>query len=136
MLARLSVALSFSLLAACSSATTGPSSGSLVTTTSATGALLIDVTTSPQPPVQGMNVATLVVTDSATHAPVDGLSLAVVPWMPAMGHGTSLVPTVDAMGHGKYEVSNLSLFMAGEWELRLTITGTVTDTANPAFDVP
>jgi hypothetical protein len=108
----------------------------LLTSKSAAGALSLDVRTSPQPPIQGLQAAQLVITDSATGAPVDGLSIAVVPWMPAMGHGTSLVPTVSAQGKGVYEIDQLSLFMGGEWELRLAITGPYVDTANPAFNVP
>jgi hypothetical protein len=79
--------------------------------------------------------AELTITD-AMGKPVDGLTFSVVPWMPAMGHGTSLVPTVTPMGKGTYAVGDLSLFMPGEWELRLTFSGSTSDTANPVFDVP
>ena len=48
----------------------------------------------------------------------------------------AMVPTVEAQGGGIYQVNQLSLFMGGEWELRLAIDGAVQDTANPAFDVP
>ena len=137
---RSTLALAGVALSACSSAstteTTGFTASPLVTTTSTGGSLLVDVRTSPQPPVEGMNEARVTLTDSASGAPVDGLTMAVVPWMPAMGHGTSLVPTVKALGDGVYEVDQLSLFMGGEWELRLTLDGPMHDTANPAFNVP
>jgi hypothetical protein len=134
--------LSFAFIAfasACSAApvaeTTGFTAGPLVSSTSDTGALHVDVRTSPQPPEQGMVEAELTVTD-ADGKPARGLTVGVVPWMPAMGHGTSLVPTVTELGDGKYKVEQLALFMPGEWELRLTIDGAAHDTANPAFDVP
>ncbi len=134
------VSLVATAIAACSSASApvevmGFKAGPLVTTQSATGALSLDVRTSPQPPIQGIEEAQLVITD-ATGKPVDGLRISVVPWMPAMGHGTSLIPTVEAQGNGVYQVNQLSLFMGGEWELRLAIDGPVQDTANPEFDVP
>jgi hypothetical protein len=108
----------------------------LVTTPSTSGSLSLDVRTSPQPPVAGMNSAQVIIKDAASGEPVDGLSINVVPWMPAMGHGTSLVPTVSPKGNGVYEIDQLSLFMPGEWELRLSFTGPMSDTANPAFNVP
>ncbi len=123
-------------LLACSTASAPENACPLVTVASATGALNVEVCTSPLPPIQGTDVARVTVTQASTHEPVDGLSVSVVPWMPEMGHGTSVVPTVTSMGSGTYEISNLVLFMAGEWELRLTFDGTVQDTANPAFYVP
>ena len=128
-------------LSSCSTASAPPevmgfTGAPLLTTKSATASLNLEVRTSPQPPVQGIQEAQLVITDSASGAPIDGLSITVVPWMPAMGHGTSLVPTVSAQGKGVYEIDQLSLFMGGEWELRLAITGPYQDTANPTFNVP
>lgn len=127
-------------LAACSSSsvpeTSGFSSAPLVTCTSSGGSLNIAVRTSPQPPTEGVIEAQLTVTETAGGAPVDGLSIAVVPWMPSMAMGTSTVPTVTATGNGTYEVQQLSLTMAGEWELRLTFSGPVSDTADPSFNVP
>jgi hypothetical protein len=116
--------------------TTGFGAEPLVTATSTHGTLSVAVRTSPQPPSVGIDEGELTVTDSTTGAPVDGLSLSVVPFMPAMGHGTSLVPTVTPLGHGKYQVENLELFMAGDWELRTSLKGSVTDTVNPVLYVP
>jgi hypothetical protein len=139
--AALAASVASLLAVACSSASPpvevmGFKAPPLVTTASTTGALDLDVRTSPQPPIEGLEEAQVVITDHTTGEPVDGLSLGVVPWMPAMGHGTSLVPTVLPKGNGVYEIDQLSLFMGGEWELRLSITGPMQDTANPAFDVP
>jgi hypothetical protein len=103
---------------------------------STNGALSIEVRLAPeQPPPLGQSAAELTVIDAATGAPEDGLQIAVVPWMPAMGHGASVVPTVTASGQGRYVVSNLFLFMPGTWELRTTLTGKDTDSVTPAFSV-
>jgi hypothetical protein len=126
-------------LAACSSSsvteTTGFSGAPLVTCTSSGGSLAVALRTSPQPPTEGVIEAQLTVTQAATGAPVDGLSITVVPWMPSMGMGTSVVPTVTATGDGTYQVQQVSVTMTGEWELRLTFAGPVSDTADPSFDV-
>jgi hypothetical protein len=124
----------------CSSAgppeTTGFGTTPLVTTPSTHGTLSVAVRTSPQPPTVGTDESELTITSATTGDPVDGLSLSVVPYMPAMGHGTSVVPSVTPLGNGKYLVSNLELFMAGEWELRTSVTGPVTDSVNPDVYVP
>jgi hypothetical protein len=55
--------------------------------------------------------------------------------MPVMGHGTSIAPSIAPEMNGKYMVSDVDLFMAGLWQLRLTITGATEDSAAPAFDI-
>lgn len=106
-----------------------------VTTTSDAGTLHVEVRTAPsQPPARGVCSVELTVTDAKGVA-VDDLKLDVVPWMPAMGHGTSITPTVAALGAGKYLVTNVSLFMAGDWELRTSFEGPVRDRAAPAFQI-
>ena len=52
----------------------------------------------------------------------DGLTVEVVPWMPAMGHGASVYPTVSALGAGHYVAQPLELSMAGTWQLRIKLT--------------
>ncbi len=52
----------------------------------------------------------------------DGLTVEVVPWMPAMGHGASVYPTVSALGQGHYVAQPLELPMAGSWQLRIKLT--------------
>jgi hypothetical protein len=106
------------------------------TTTADSGALSVQVRTSPQPPQRGTIRVELTVTNVGDGTPRDGLTLDVVPWMPAHNHGTSVVPTVAAEGQGKYLVTGVDLFMPGHWELRTTFSGPVTDHAAPAFDVP
>jgi len=102
-------------------------SPALATLTSSAGDLQVEVRTAPgQPPSVGLSTVTLNITDAAG-TPQNGLSLAVVPWMPAMGHGTSVTPVVAATGKGTYRIYNVSLFMAGQWELRVDVRGTTTD---------
>jgi hypothetical protein len=105
--------------------------------TSDLGKLHLEVRTAPvQPPSRGLCTVELTVTDAATGAPADGLSLTVVPWMPAHGHGSSVQPTVTPLGQGRYVIGDVSLFMAGYWQLRTTFSNGVDDSAQPAFDVP
>jgi hypothetical protein len=98
--------------------------------------LRVEVRTEPdQPPTRGLSTVTLEITDAMSGEPAVGLELAVVPWMPAMGHGTSVKPAVEAKGDGVYEVSRVNMYMGGEWDLRITISGTVTDRATLHFSI-
>jgi hypothetical protein len=107
----------------------------LTTMPTKSGALSVAVRTAPeQPPVQGIDSVQYVFTDK-DGAPVDGLTLAVQPWMPTMGHGSSIVPTVTASGDGTYVVTDVELFMPGEWVLRTTIGGAESDSVTPAFEI-
>ena len=56
--------------------------------------------------------------------------------MPAHGHGTSVDPTVTETVPGVFLATPLYLFMPGSWELRMTMSGTVDDTAKAAFEIP
>jgi hypothetical protein len=103
------------------------------TATSDSGSLAIEVRTCPQPPSRGTNSVELFV--SAGGAPVDGLTVDVSPFMPAMGHGTS-TPTIVPEGGGKYLVNEVYLYMPGVWELRTTFSGPVSDHATPSVSVP
>jgi hypothetical protein len=58
-----------------------------------------------------------------------------VPFMPAMGHGSSTVPTIASLGSGKYGVDDVVLAMPGMWELRTTISGEASDYAVPRVEV-
>ena len=100
------------------------------------GVVHIDVYSAPDPIIRGSNELRYVITDVATGAPLDGLGVAVVPFMPAMGHGASIVPTVTAEGQGEYLVTDVVLIMPGDWQLRTTISGPVTDTATVTVAVP
>src|SRR5580704_11432385 len=91
-------------LAGCSSGT-GPSatfpSQPFSTMTSDSGALTIEVRTSPQPPTRGTVDAEFTITTTATGEPRDGLTLAIDPWMPVMNHG-AIAAHVTQEGQGKY----------------------------------
>ena len=124
---------------ACSSPAAPSSTGfgpdPYVTAMTDSGALKIEVRTSPQPPSRGNDTVELTISNASDGTPVDGLTLDVQPWMPSMNHGTS-APTIAPEGNGKYLVSNVYLFMAGTWQLRTTISGAATDHAEPAVEVP
>ena len=134
------------LLLACASDATSSSAGAfsadpLVSVNSDSGNLKIDVRTSPaQPPSRGEQTVQLTVTDVTTGEPKSGLTVAMTPWMPAMGHGASVTPSVTEKSPGIYVVSNVDLFMPGNWELRTTFAPTSnssdTDHAAPAFQIP
>ena len=111
-----------------------PESLSVLTSTS--GRQRVEVRTAPdQPPTRGNVWMQLSVTDSMTGAPDVGLDVLAVPWMPAMGHGTSVKPTIVEASPGIYELRNLSLFMPGTWEIRTQFAGPATDHVTPTFDI-
>jgi hypothetical protein len=99
---------------------------------SASGALTFAVRFSPQTPVVGLDAAELSITD-ADGASVPGLTVTVVPWMPAHGHGSSTTPTVSETSPGVYVATPLALPMPGEWELRTTVSGPLDDTVAPSL---
>jgi hypothetical protein len=100
------------------------------------GKFQIQLRTSPQPPMRGINCAQYVVTD-AQGRPQDGLTITVKPYMPAMGHGLSVNPTVTGQGHGIYLLTQLYLPMPGTYALKTTLAdgAGVTDNAAPSFDL-
>ena len=81
------------VLAACSGGASPSSSGfpadALTTVTSSSGALHIEVRSSPQPPVRGTDDLQLSVTSTSDGKPLDGLTIKATPWMPAMNHGSA-----------------------------------------------
>jgi hypothetical protein len=104
--------------------------------TSADGhALHMTLFTAPQPPERGQNQSRLVFTDE-NGAPVEGLTLSVTPWMPEHGHGSAVTPDVQLEDAGTFTVTNLYLPMPGTWQLRIDVSGAVTDELVPAFDIP
>jgi hypothetical protein len=78
----------------------------------------------PATVTRGNYMLQYVITSTATGAAVDDLDLDIVPWMPAMGHGTSQVPTITGLGSGTYELDDVDLYMPGLWQLRTTSSGT------------
>ena len=108
----------------------------LMTVSTEARALSLEVRTSPtQPPSRG-SVAVEYRASDAKGAPVTGLVVELVAWMPAMGHGASGTPTVSETGEGRYVARGIDLSMAGRWELRTTFTGPASDHATVVFDVP
>ena len=107
----------------------------LMTLDSDTGGLHIELRSAPEPLVRGQNVGQISVTDPSGR-PVDGLTLALLPWMPSHGHGTSVQPAITSSDAGVFIVNPLYLFMAGQWELRMTFEGGVHDTATAIVDIP
>jgi hypothetical protein len=108
------------------------------TLSSDSGQYQVQVRTSPQPPVKGVDAVQYQIADAAG-APVDGLVIDAVPWMPSHGHGTSAKAVVEPQDQGVYEITNVYLFMDGHWELRSTLTsadGAGADGVTPVFDVP
>ena len=99
------------------------------------GSLMIAVRFAPAPPAVGTDAVQLSFADP-NGAAAAGLGLTVVPWMPAHGHGTSVNPTVTETAPGTFVATPLYLFMPGSWELRMTISGSIDDTAKAAFEIP
>ncbi len=116
-----------------------------LTMPSASGQLTVAVWWSPPQPTVGYDAAQLAVTD-ATGTPVTGLTLTIVPWMPAHGHGASVEPAVSEATPGVYLATPLDFYMAGNWELRTAVarspdagdgagTGAIDDSVQPTVDV-
>jgi hypothetical protein len=110
-----------------------PTTDPLMVLPTMAGTREVSVWTAPEPPRKGANELLYRIAD-LTGASLDGLSLQVVPWMPAHGHGTAAAPVVTPLGEGRYLVKPAYLYMAGRWELRTTIDGS--DSVVPVFDVP
>jgi hypothetical protein len=112
----------------------------LSTVLSDSGGLKVAIYAAPYQPLEaGLECLQLVVTEAASGAPVDGLTMTMTPWMPAMGHGASVTPQLTALGDGRYVFTDVSLFMPGEWQLRTKLTGASTgssgDSVEPTFSV-
>ena len=105
------------------------------TVVSSKGLLHVDVRWSPVIPIKGADAVQLIFFDAFGNT-VDGLSAAVVPWMPAHGHGTSIQPVTASTAPGVLVATPVYLFMSGEWQLRVTITGTLDDSAIATVQIP
>jgi len=99
------------------------------------GKLSVELWSSPQPPQRGDDAVQMRFRDKSG-ALVSGLTISVVPWMPAHGHGTSVKPIVTEPEPGVYVAAPVYLFMAGAWQLITTISGPVDDTVAPTLDIP
>jgi hypothetical protein len=102
-------------------------------------ALNIELRTAPDQPIDvgPGSEAQLKITDGSTGAPVDGLHITVASWMPLMKHACSPQQVkVEEQGQGVYHLTQVSASMKGACEFKLTISGTVSDTAvSPTFDI-
>ncbi len=116
-------------VAACSSGAASTTFGTspIAAVTSDSSASHIDVYCAPDPLVRGQVTLKLVVTDAQTAAPIEGLSMTMHPWMPAMGHGASTIPIITDAGGGTYIANDVVLFMPGQWQLRTDLAGARAD---------
>jgi hypothetical protein len=106
-----------------------------MTLESTSGGLSVELRTWPQPPTEGLINAQMTVVQADGGVPVDGLSVSIRPWMPAMNHG-AVRPTVTPADGGAYVITNLDLFMGGEWQLQTSFSGPVEAYVAPEFEVP
>ncbi|HTA20181.1 MAG TPA: FixH family protein [Polyangia bacterium] len=107
----------------------------LETVTSTSGGVRIALRWSPSVPVRGENAAQLTFVDGLGQE-IDGLTVDVVPWMPAHGHGTSVQPVTTATEPGVVVATPLYLYMSGAWQLRLTISGALEASAVATVQIP
>jgi hypothetical protein len=105
------------------------------TVVSSSGRLRMEVRWSPAIPAKGDNAVQLTFLDEGGAA-VDGLMGDVLPWMPAHGHGTSVDPVTTAAGPGVVVATPVYLYMSGEWQLRVTLTGSLDDSAVATTQIP
>ena len=101
------------------------------------------IATFAEAPVLGKpNMMTLEFKDGATQSPLAlEDQLAVVLWMPDMGHGSRPVkidPVVDASGNsvvGAYTVTKMYFVMGGLWEVRVSLKDADGVVETQSFDV-
>ena len=88
--------------------------------TSTSGALIVKLLESvPGPPVKGTDTWTIEVDQVDTGTPIEGLDVAVAPYMPDHQHGTNPVVVTPASA-GTYTMAAY-LYMSGYWEVRMTL---------------
>ncbi len=117
-------------LLACSSGPAAPvnfGSTPVASMTTVSGNVHVDVFAAPDPFVRGESSIRLVLTSVASGAAIDGVSIAMQPFMPSMTHGASTQPTFAGSGGGVYVAHDLVMIMAGTWELRTTLSGAISD---------
>jgi len=82
-----------------------------------------------QAPAKGTNIWTVRITDVATGAPLDGLTIAVTPRMPDHPNHGTLAVVITPLGAGTYDVEPLYLWMAGLWNVKFEVQGAPAATA-------
>lgn len=125
------------LLTSCSSdAADEPPGAGATELVSESGALAVTLHASPGGvPVRGNNAIDLEIVRVAADEPESGLSLSMVPFMPAMGHGSAVAPECSEREVGHYRCDDVVLAMPGLWELRTTLGGAESDAVVFRFDV-
>lgn len=87
-----------------------------------TGYYTAELVMKPKNPVVGKNKAHLIIHDyEATDIP--GLTIKVVPYLPAKKLESGVKPTVNDSGRGLYIIEDIDFPEPGQWELKITITG-------------
>ncbi len=90
--------------------------------TSSKGTYLLEATTPDGADLErGLDVVDVRVARASDGMPAAHLTIAVKPWMPAMGHGAPPANGIE-QGAGHYRVASLSLYMPGLWQLRTTLS--------------
>jgi hypothetical protein len=92
-----------------------------------------DLRTDPETPPGGRFDAELRVL-APDGSGVDGLDVALVPWMPSMSQGSNR-PVTTAEGSGRDVVRDVRVYMAGLWRLRVTLTDAFGQAAEVNFEV-
>jgi hypothetical protein len=80
---------------------------------------------------RGEHVIELCVLDRSDGLQVEHLEIELVPFMPAMGHGSSGVSPSQPRSGGCYAFEGVVLSMPGTWELRMSVEGKDADFVAP-----
>lgn len=87
----------------------------------ATSSFDVTATSDPSPAVAGEQVDwSLEVRRADDDSAVEGATVTVTPWMPAMGHGLADDVTVEELGGGLYGATCM-FSMSGTWELQVHV---------------
>jgi len=127
--------IAFGCASACACADTAYSEPPARNLLSESGSLRLELRT-PSGVARGTNEVLLHVSRGDSGAPTDELVLEMLPFMPAMGHGSGVSPLVTPLGSGDYAFSEVVLNMAGRWQLRTAISGERSDHVVFDVDVP
>jgi hypothetical protein len=73
---------------------------------------------------KGVDVWSVETDTASTATPTDGLAISVRPYMPDHVHGTTPVGVMPVGSGGLYTIDPVNLYMAGYWEVTLTIVQT------------
>ena len=82
---------------------------------------LVSTVSGGAPIVRGVHDVDVQVARTEDGGVASGLVLDCTPWMPAMGHGSPYDGEAAEVGEGHYRFQDVSLFMAGVWELRVAL---------------